>query len=77
MGGRYIEEWIEAKLRERLKLYQKKYPAFKVDRFMEDVENWPDKAQRWSPYMGDVDIKSHNVRARKGRSIARQAAGEK
>ena len=66
---RYCEEWIEAKLTERLYAYKQQFPAFKIDRVLHEVEKWDEKAQRWSPYMKDLDIKRINKRFHKMRSL--------
>ena len=66
---RYCEDWIESKLMERLCIYKQRYPAFKINRVMLEVETWDAKSQKWSPYMKDADIKSINNRFHRRQSI--------
>lgn len=70
----FAEPWIEAKLRERLALYKKRYPLFDADRVFADVQRWEPKAQRWAPYMADKDIRDINRRHHKSVSLSRLAS---
>lgn len=72
----YCEPWIEGKLRERLEAYKRRYPLFKIDRVMDAVEGWPEKAQRWAPYMKDADIKKMNRSHHKAQSLRSLATNE-
>jgi len=54
----FCEDWIEQKLRKRLKKYKDRYPNFNVERVMRVIEGWDEKSQKWSPYMADKDIQA-------------------
>ncbi len=72
----YCEPWIKAKLKERLEEYKKRYPLFNVERVMKEVLIWPQKAQRFAPYMKDKDIKNINRSHHKSQSIKSLATNE-
>ena len=66
----WAEDWIKHKLIKRLWLYKKRYPLFDIDRFVNELTQWPvdAKTQRWWPYMKDEDIKKQNVLRKKQKS---------
>lgn len=66
----FCEPWIEHKLKERLLQYKKRYPRFDIERVLRDVELWEPKAQRWSPYMTDKDIKKLNRAYHRSKSFS-------
>lgn len=70
----FCEPWIEGKLRERLEAYKARYPAFKLERVMDKVMSWPEKSQRWAPYMEDKDIRDLNKRHHKSQSMKHLAS---
>jgi len=72
----WCEDWIEIKLKQRLEEYKARYPTFEIDRVMEEIKRWPEKKQRWSPYMADKDIQRINERRRKRESFARFAKSQ-
>ena len=70
----FCEPWIEAKLRERLAPYKKRYPLFDLERVVGTVKNWDAKRQRWAPYMTDKDIQKLNRSHHKSVSLSRLAS---
>ncbi len=72
----FCEPWIEGKLRERLAAYKARYPAFNSERVMLAVASWPEKQQRWAPYMKDSDIKKMNRTHHKLQSLRSLASNE-
>jgi len=72
----FCEPWIECKLRDRLALYKKRYPAFDVDRVLCEVESWDEKSQRWAPYMSDDSLKRINRNYHKMQSLRSLACNE-